>query len=99
MRSIAEIVFDSIFGACFVLLMIVAFVGQAIVDFLDHYFFITLFIILLLRAGKKFLSYALSNEGRMKINESIIRPLRRGRLLEQWYWFSQTARHKKLQRK
>ncbi len=46
MRSVAEIVLDSIFGAGFLFLMIIAFVGQAVVDFLDHYFFITLFIIL-----------------------------------------------------
>ena len=99
MRSIAEIVFDSIFGACFILLMIIAFVGQAVVDFLDHYFFITLFIFLLLRTGKRFLSYALSQSGSEELNQYIVQPLRRGRLLEQWYRFSQRARYQKLQRK
>lgn len=99
MRSVAEIVLDSIFGAGFLFLMIIAFVGQAIVDFLDHYFFITLFIFLLLRTGKRFLAYAFSNEGKEKVNQDIIQPLRRGRLLEQWYWFSQRARYQKLQKR
>lgn len=95
MRSIAEIVLDSIFGAGFILLLVIAFVGQWVVDFLDHYFFITLFVILVLKALKKFVSYALSREGKESLQQSIIQPLQRGHLLEQWYWFSQSARYEK----
>lgn len=99
MRDIVEIVLDSIFGAGFLLLMIIAFVGQWIIDFLDHYFFITLFVILLLRTGKRFLSYALSQSGSKELNQYIVQPIRRGRLLEQWYWFSQNERYQKLQKR
>ena len=95
MRSIVEIVLDSIFGAGFLFLVMIAFVGQWVVDYLDHYFFITLFVILVLKALKKFLAYALSAEGKESIKQSIILPLQRGHLLEQWYWFTQSARYQK----
>ena len=95
MRSIAEIVLDSIFGAGFLFLLIIAFVGQWVVDYLDHYFFITLFVILVLKALKKFLAYALSTNGSESIRQAIIQPLQRGHLFEQWYWFSQSARYEK----
>lgn len=99
MRDIVEIVLDSIFGAGFIFLMIIAFVGQAIVDFLDHYFFITVFVFLLLRTGKRFLAYVLSQSGSEELNQYIVQPLRRGHLLEQWYRFSQNARYQKLQKR